>query len=151
MLSSDARKMLQFVRDCEHLSHDEVIERCIAERSTGTRKRHGRQATPWECCCPMSSAIPRPTVDWPMRSWRIFSDTATRPRLPSTLTINLKQFCRRFFRDLATGRSPMSAKREIAAHHEAGHAVVALAFGATGECRRSSRDRARWIGIPDAS
>jgi hypothetical protein len=75
MLSSDARKMLQFVRDCEHLSHDEVIERCIAERSTGTRKRHGRQATPWECCCPMSSAIPRPTVDWSMRSWRIFSDT----------------------------------------------------------------------------
>jgi hypothetical protein len=38
----------------------------------------------------------------------------------------------------------MSAKREIAAHHEVGHAVVALAFGATGECRRSSRDRARW-------
>jgi hypothetical protein len=45
----------------------------------------------------------------------------------------------------------MSAKREIAAHHEAGHAVAALASGATGACRRSSRDRARWIGIPDAS
>ena len=31
----------------------------------------------------------------------------------------------------------MSAKREIAAHHEAGHAVVAVAFGAT-QAKKSS-------------
>jgi hypothetical protein len=31
MLSSDVRKVLDFARDCENLSADEVIERCIAD------------------------------------------------------------------------------------------------------------------------
>jgi hypothetical protein len=31
MLSSDVRKVLDFARDCENLSAEEVIERCIAE------------------------------------------------------------------------------------------------------------------------
>src|ERR1700730_11575687 len=31
MLTSDVRKLLNFARDCEHLSGDELVERCIAE------------------------------------------------------------------------------------------------------------------------
>jgi len=31
MLSSNVRKVLRFARDCEHLSGEELIERCIAE------------------------------------------------------------------------------------------------------------------------
>jgi len=31
MLSSDVRKVLDFARDCENLTGEEVIERCIAE------------------------------------------------------------------------------------------------------------------------
>lgn len=34
MLSSDARRLIAFVRDCENLHGDELIERCIAEGVT---------------------------------------------------------------------------------------------------------------------
>src|SRR5262245_5139507 len=33
MMSSDLRKLFQFIRDWEHLSGDDLVERCIAEAS----------------------------------------------------------------------------------------------------------------------